>query len=85
MTLATLYIVRGATIGVTRVLTGRTQVGGLNQAQGFDSAKAIFASTLNLGGASFSISILWWLIVAALGTWILLRTPFEVMRQRNAH
>jgi simple sugar transport system permease protein len=76
VTLATLYIVRGATIGATRLLTGRTQIGGLDKAPGFDTARAVFASTVSIGGASFSISILWWLLVAGVATWILLRTSF---------
>jgi len=76
VTLATLYIVRGATIGATRLLTGRTQIGGLGQVAGYDTAKVVFASTVSIGGANFSISILWWLIVAAIATWILLRTSF---------
>jgi simple sugar transport system permease protein len=76
VTLGTLYIVRGATIGGTRLLTGRTQLGGLNQIAGYDTAKAVFASTLTVGGANFSISILWWLVIAGLATWLLLRTSF---------
>src|SRR6187455_2470327 len=32
VTLGTLFIVRGVTIGLTRTITGRTQVGGLNDA-----------------------------------------------------
>jgi simple sugar transport system permease protein len=76
VTLATLFIVRGATIGTTRLLTGRTQIGGLGQVPGYDSAKAVFASGLNIGGANFAVSIVWWLVIAAIATWILLRTPF---------
>jgi simple sugar transport system permease protein len=76
VTLGTLYIVRGATIGATRLITGRTQIGGLDKAPGFDTAKALFASNITIGGALFSISILWWLVIAALATWILLRTSF---------
>ena len=76
VTLGTLYIIRGATIAATRLLTGRTQIGGLDKAQGFDTALAVFASTVSIGGSRFSISILWWLIVAAVATWILLRTSF---------
>ena len=76
VTLATLFIVRGATIGVTRLLTGRTQIGGLGQEAGYDAAKAVFASTVAVGGANFSISILWWLLVTAAATWVLLRTSF---------
>jgi len=29
-----------------------------------------------VGGAQFAVSIVWWLLIAALATWILLRTPF---------
>jgi simple sugar transport system permease protein len=76
VTLGTLYIVRGATIGATRLLTGRTQIGGLDKVAGFDAAKAAFASTVSIGGANFAISIVWWLLVAAVATWILLRTSF---------
>jgi simple sugar transport system permease protein len=76
VTLGTLYILRGATIGATRLVTGRTQIGGLDQADGYASAKAIFASSVNVVGATFSVSIVWWLIVAAIATWLLLRTSF---------
>ncbi len=76
VTLGTLYIVRGGTIATARLITGRTQIGGLAQVPGYDSAKAVFATGINLGGATFSIAIVWWLIVAAIATWILLRTPF---------
>ena len=76
VTLGTLYIIRGATIAATRLLTGRTQIGGLDKAPGFDTAQAVFASTVSIGGSRFSISILWWLLVAAVATWILLRTSF---------
>ncbi|MBV9322202.1 MAG: ABC transporter permease [Chloroflexi bacterium] len=76
VTLATLYVIRGATIGSTRLLTGRTQIGGLDQASGFGAAKAAFASTVTIGGAPFAISIVWWLVIAAVATWLLLRTSF---------
>jgi simple sugar transport system permease protein len=76
VTLGTLYIVRGATIGATRLLTGRTQIGGVDKVPGYDTAKAVFASNINLAGTNFAISIVWWLVIAAIATWILLRTPF---------
>jgi simple sugar transport system permease protein len=70
VTLGTLFMLRGSTIGVTRLVTGRTQVGGLRDVAGHASAEAVFASTI--GG--FSVSILWWLALVALATWVLLRT-----------
>lgn len=76
VTLGTLFIIRGATIGLTRILTGRTQVGGLDAAAGYDLAHALFASDILVSGGRFSISIVWWLVLAALATWVLLRTTF---------
>ncbi len=69
VTLASLFIFRGVTIGVTRQLTGRTQLGGL------DTSKIGFVEPLFSGHiGSFSVSIIWWLAIAALATWVLLRT-----------
>jgi simple sugar transport system permease protein len=74
ITLGTLFIIRGATIGITRMITGRTQLGHLDDAAGFGAAKAIFASDMVIAGARFPISIIWWIAIAALATWVLLRT-----------
>lgn len=82
ITLGTLFIIRGLTIGVTRLVTGRTQVGGLQDVPNFDSAVAVFGSALEIvdpsssrgATADFQISILWWIIVAAVATYVLLRT-----------
>jgi simple sugar transport system permease protein len=76
VTLGSLYIIRGITIGATRAITGRTQIGGLDLAPGYDSAHTIFASSITIAGASFPIEIVWWLVIAALATWVLLRTSF---------
>lgn len=82
ITLGTLFVIRGLTIGLTRLITGRTQVGGVKETLGYESAAAFFANTLSIVdftaprrlNADFSISILWWLLVAAVGTYVLLRT-----------
>jgi simple sugar transport system permease protein len=76
VTLGAMLIIRGGTIAVTREITGRTQVGGLNRLPGFESAQRIFASEVEIAGAGFPISIVWWLALGALATWILLRTAF---------
>ncbi len=76
VTLATLFMIRGATIGITREITGRTQVGGLKELPGFESASKLFASDVHLFGNNFAISIVWWLVLTLLATWVLLRTRF---------
>ncbi|MFN2419325.1 MAG: ABC transporter permease [Candidatus Limnocylindria bacterium] len=72
VTLGMLFILRGLTIGITRAVTGRTQVGGLSAATDNDPIATIF--TANIG--PFSISIVWWIGLALLATFILLRTSF---------
>ena len=76
VTLASLFIIRGITVGMTRIITGRTQVSGLRDVPGFESAARIFASDFTLFGAAFPVSIVWWIVVAAASTWVLLRTQF---------
>ncbi len=73
VTLGTLFIVRGLTIGITRVATGRTQLGGLDEVAGYELARVLFGS--NPMG-QFRVSILWWVGFAALATWLLLRTRY---------
>src|SRR5215207_2239604 len=72
VTLAMLFALRGLTIGLARLLTGRTQVGGLDDATSGSPLTPLFAGTL--GG--FSVSIVWWLGLAVLATWVLQRTTF---------
>ncbi len=76
VTLATLFVFRGLTIGVTRLVTGRTQLGGLLDASGYDAARRLFAGDVLVAGVDFPVSIIWWLLFAAVATWILLRTSF---------
>ena len=70
VTLATLFALRGATIGFTRLITGRTQVSGVESEGTF--LGTIFAGEIGV----VPVSIFWWLGLGALATWILLRTTF---------
>jgi simple sugar transport system permease protein len=71
VTLGTLFVFRGLTIAVSRALTRRTQLGGLDQVPGYESARMLFASE---PVGLFRVSILWWIGVALVATWVLLRT-----------
>ena len=76
VTLGTLFMVRGATIAITRITTGRTQVGNLDEVAGYDVARTLFASSIPVGPAALPISVVWWLALVGLGSWLLLRTRF---------
>jgi simple sugar transport system permease protein len=75
VTLGTLFILRGLTIGLTRAITGRTQVGGISGPADADPIAGIFTAQIPVAGANFSVSILWWIGIALLATYILVRTP----------
>jgi simple sugar transport system permease protein len=70
VTLGTLFVLRGLTIALSRLLTGRTQIGGLGDIAGYDVARAILASEV----AGFRVALLWWLLLALAATWLLRRT-----------
>lgn len=76
VTLASLFILRGLTIAAPHLLTGLSEIGGVDQAGGYDQARAVFASGLLINGVKFPISILWWVVLAAIATWVLVAVPF---------
>lgn len=76
ITLGTLFIIRGATIGLTRLLTGVTQVRGLRDVPGYELANLLFASRIELFGARFAVVIFWWLLIALVAFLTLRFTPY---------
>lgn len=76
VTLATFFVLKGANLAVTKGFTGTVRVSGIDQADGFESARALFATTFTVGSASFQISVLWWIGVTIVGTILLNGTVF---------
>lgn len=89
VTLASLFVLRGLTIGFTRLITGRTIVSGLRRHVGDDWLYRLFT------GEPFGIpaSIYWWVGLTVTAAWVLTRTSFgnwifavggDVQAARNA-
>jgi simple sugar transport system permease protein len=78
VTLGSLYMLRGAGLALTRLVTnGQTIVSGVGAAAADDPISKLFNATLfTIGGGDFKVELLWWIGVVALATWILLRTRF---------
>jgi len=70
VTLASLFILRGLTIGATRLITGRTQVSGLKDAAEADPLAPLFIGDL----FGVPVSVYWWALLATVATWILVKT-----------
>ena len=78
VTLGTLYMLRGAALAMTRLVSsGQTIVSGVGAAAADDPLSKLFNSVLfTIGGADFKVELLWWIVVVAVATWVLLRTRF---------
>ena len=74
VTLATFFILKGANMAFTMVVTGSVRVTGTDKAAGFDGAYKIFAS--DFGAEGFQITIVWWAAITLIATWVLTRTRF---------
>jgi simple sugar transport system permease protein len=72
VTLAGLFILRGLTIAVTRLITGTTQVSGIAAATGDPFYVDLFAGEL----FGIPVAIYWWIALVAVATWILEKTAF---------
>jgi simple sugar transport system permease protein len=76
VTLAAFLVLQGASLAGAEAVAGSGRVTGLEDAAGWDSAAALFGSTLQIGDGRFRVSLLWWIAVTALATWGLWRTRF---------
>jgi len=74
VTLGMFLVLQGLNLGVTKVITGTVQVRGLDDADGYGSAQALFAATVEIFGADVRVTVFWWIGVTALATYVLLRT-----------
>jgi len=76
VTLGTFLMLQGLNLGITKAITDNVLVSGLTSAGGFDSAQRVFASTVDVFGTSLRITILWWVALTAVATYLLTRTRF---------
>jgi len=74
ITLGTLLIVRGLTVALSRLRTNRTQLGNLDEVSGFELFHDIFGAKFSIFGSNFNASILWWVALTIVATWLLVRT-----------
>ncbi|MFP1625093.1 ABC transporter permease [Streptomyces sp. 5K101] len=76
ITLGTFLMLTGLNLGFTKLISGTVSTKTIGDMEGFDSARKLFASELTLGDVTLKVTILWWFVLVALATWILLRTRF---------
>ncbi|MFI1467824.1 ABC transporter permease [Streptomyces wuyuanensis] len=75
ITLGTFLMLTGMNLGFTKLISGTVSTKTIADMEGFTAAKKVFAS-FTVGGVEVKTTILWWIALVALATWILLRTRF---------
>ncbi len=76
VTLAAFFILRGANVGVTRLLVNQVRVAGIDAASGFDVARLLFNTEFSLFGAEFRTVTIWWIVITIVASWVLMRTKY---------
>jgi simple sugar transport system permease protein len=74
ITLGTFFILQGANLGITKLVTGSVSSQNINQMDGYDSLNFVFAHVFQIGSVQLNITVLWWILFVALSGWILQRT-----------
>jgi simple sugar transport system permease protein len=72
VTLATFFILQGVNLGVTKAITGTVLVTGLAGEPGYASTNKVFGGSF-WSPHDFRVTVLWWIAVTALATWVLAR------------
>lgn len=74
VTLATFLMLTGLNLGLTRLIGGSVSSPSISNMDGFKSAQAIFASSVNIAGVDVKITVFIWIALVAVASWVLLRT-----------
>ncbi|NJQ02807.1 ABC transporter permease [Streptomyces zingiberis] len=74
ITLGTFLMLTGLNLGFTKLISGGVSTRTIGDMEGFASARVLFAAHLQLGSVRLEATVLWWLALVALATWVLLRT-----------
>ena len=76
ITLGTFLMLQGLNLALTKAITGNVTTDAIGDMEGFDQARAVFASRIDIAGTSVRVTVLWWLGFACLASWVLLRTRY---------
>lgn len=74
VTLATFLMLTGLNLGLTRLIGGSVSSPSISTMDGFDTARAVFASSVTIAGIDVKITVFIWIALVAVATWVLMRT-----------
>jgi simple sugar transport system permease protein len=74
ITLGTFFVLQGANLGVTKLVTGSVSSPDISKMDGYSSLNWIFAHQFTIGSVTLQITVVWWLLFTLLSAYVLQRT-----------
>ncbi|HEX5562432.1 MAG TPA: ABC transporter permease [Nocardioidaceae bacterium] len=74
VTLGTFFVLQGVNLAVTRIVTGGVSSADMTDMAGWGSAQKVFAAQVTIGAVKLNITVLFWVLLTAIGGFLLLRT-----------
>jgi len=74
VTLATFLMLTGLNLGLTRMIGGGVSSPSISDMDGYQAARAVFASSVKIGGVDVNNTVFIWIALVAVASWVLLRT-----------
>jgi simple sugar transport system permease protein len=74
VTLGTFFVLQGIDLAGTKQLIGQVAIQGMRDVPFYGQPEKLFGSSMEIGRGTFYVSILWWVLVTAVATWVLMRT-----------
>ena len=74
ITLGSFFVLQGANLGITKLVSGAVSSPNINQMDGYNLLSTIFAGSFKIGGVTVWNTVIYWFAFVALSSWILTRT-----------
>ncbi|MFC6149198.1 MULTISPECIES: ABC transporter permease [Mumia] len=74
VTLGTFFVLQGIDLALVKLIIGQVAIQGMSNVPYYDQPKKLFGSTFEVGGATIHVSVIWWIAVTIIASWILMRT-----------
>jgi simple sugar transport system permease protein len=74
ITLGTFFVLQGANLGVTKLVTGSVSTPDISQMDGFAGLGKVFSSSFGVGSVTVWGTVIWWILFIAISAWVLQRT-----------
>jgi simple sugar transport system permease protein len=74
ITLGTFFVLQGANLGVTKLVTGSVSTPDISQMDDYNTLGKVFASSFDVGSVTVWGTVIWWVFFVAISAWLLQRT-----------